>query len=279
MGSLPMAYALAPLPGTDVAPPPILLPEPLLAPASRLAGTRRDRLFPVAPGLFRWLERRFLPGRATRLEGPTPLVAGVTSFLIAAVAATGGTVSLRDGANRFAPYTLAALGRRWEVPADELLDRVRLARAFTAHQMVTLLETWADDEVAEPVPADLLVAGDPATLLEQEEVLDYERAALLPYVAGRLGRLAATLHRPLLLVRYGAPEPFDWGAHGLALHETLTLAPTGRGATVTAARDGARIELVALAPHQRHLEEYEGDPAAPGGIERWDGPFPRTATP
>lgn len=279
MGTLPRAYALSPLPGTEGAPPPILLPEPLLAPAVRFATARRERLFPVAPGLFGWLERRFVPGRATRLQGPTPLVAGFVSFLIAAVAATGGTVSLRDGANRFAPYTLAALGRRWEVPADTLLERVRLARAFTAHQMVTLIETWADDEVAEPVAADLLVAGDPATLLEQEEVLEYERAALLPYVAGRLGRLAATLRRPLLFVRYGDSEPFDWAAHGLALFETLTLAPRGAGAFVTAERGGERLELVPLAPHQRHLEEFEEDPAAPGGIERWDGPFPRTATP
>ncbi|MCI4336139.1 MAG: hypothetical protein L3K17_02950 [Thermoplasmata archaeon] len=274
------AIALSLASGTGTEQPPILLPRPLLAPASRIASAHRDHLFPTAPGLFLWLERQFAPGRTTYLTGPSGLVAGFLSFLIAAVAAAEGTVSLRDGANRFSPYTLAALGRRWEVPSDELLGRVRLARAFTAHQMVTLVETWADDEVGEPVPADLLVAGDPAMLLEQEEVLEYERAALLPHVARQLGRLAATTHRPLLLVRYGDDPGFSWEAHGMPSHETLRLVPLSDGsALVTAQRAQDRLELVALAPHQRHLEEYETDPTALGGIERWDGPSLRTATP
>ncbi|MCI4348973.1 MAG: hypothetical protein L3J93_01975 [Thermoplasmata archaeon] len=270
--------SLAPDLGID--PFPILLPRPLLYPASRIAQAERGRLFPSSPGIFRWLEPKFVPGRATHLRGPPALVSGFLSFLLAAIAAAEGTVSVRDGANRFAPYTIAALGRLWKVSADELLDRIRIARAFTAHQMVTLLETWADDEVGEAVPADLLVAADPSALLEQEEVLDYERAALRPYLARRLGQFARALHRPLLLVRYGPDDGIPWEEHGLPTGATLRLVPHGPGSVrVEAGATEESLELVALAPHQRHLEAYETDPAAYGGIERWDGPSLPTATP
>jgi hypothetical protein len=268
---------LLPVPGSSA----ILLPRPLLRPASELVREGRGRLFPLAPHLYGWLERRFAPGQATLLTGPAGDVHGFLSFLLAAVAAAEGQVSLRDGANRFSPYQIAALARRWNVPVGELLDRIRLARAFTAHQMVTLAETWRDDEVGEATPADLLVAGDPALLFAEEDVEPYERAALLPHVARCLTGLLRSTGRPLLLVRYSAQGDFPWEEAGLPVHEHLRLVPgLSGGVRLEAPRDRERLELLALEPHQHHLEEYETDPAAAGGgVEPWDGPSLPTATP
>lgn len=267
---------LLPTPGSSA----ILVPRPLLRPASELAREGRGRLFPLAPHLYGWLERRFAPGEATLLSGPAGDVHGFLSFLLAAVAAAEGQVSLRDGANRFSPYQVAALARRWNVPVGELLDRIRLARAFTAHQMVTLAETWRDDEVGEATPADLLVAGDPALLFAEEDVEPYERAALLPHVARCLKRLLASTGKPLLIVRYSDQGDFPWEEAGVSTHEHLRLVPGEAGVRLEAPRDRETLELLELAPHQHHLEEYETDPAAAGGgVEPWDGPSLPTATP
>ncbi|MCI4342315.1 MAG: hypothetical protein L3K11_08110 [Thermoplasmata archaeon] len=259
----------------------ILLPRPLLRPASELPRGSPGHLFPLAPHLYGWLERRFAPGAATLLSGPSESVHGFLTFLLAAVAAAERQVSLRDGANRFSPYAIAALGRRWEVPVDELLDRIRLARAFTAHQMVTLAESWRDDEVGEAAPADLLVAGDPALLFAEEDVEPYERAALLPHVARCLRDLLRSTERPLLIVRYSSAGDFPWEEAGVPAHEILRLRPSETGGVLLSAlRARERLELLALAPHQHHLEEYETDPAAAGGgVEPWDGPSLPTAMP
>jgi hypothetical protein len=263
--------------GGEALPSPILLPRLCLRPASTLSRAEPGRLFPVLPSIFHWLETRFTPGRATRLVGPADLVPGFLSFLLAAVATAERTVTLRDGANRCAPYAIAALGRRWGAVPEELLGRIRLARAFTAHQMVTMIETWVDDEIAEAVPADLWVASDPALLFDEEDVLPYERAALVPHLARRLDQIVRSVHRPLLLIE-GASEPaFPWETEGLPVHECLRLErrPEG-GVLLRAERARDALELVALAPHQHHMEEYDDDPVR-GGVVRWDGPSLPTA--
>jgi hypothetical protein len=268
------------LPEETVGPP----PEIALRPADGLTATRTGPLFRFQPGINRWMERWFAPGAATRLTGPPAWTVHLTSYLLAAAAAAGRVVSLREGANRFEPYTIARIGRRWATPTEDLLDRIRVARAFTAHQMVTLAETWADDEAVAPEAADLLVAGDPAApFASEEEVEPYERTALLPHLARCLKRLLTATHRPLLLVEYtgglGLPDDRD----GLPIHETIRLQPraaTG-GARLLAVRAGETLELLPLAAHQRHLEEFDGLPEglSGGGFDRWDAPFPRTAMP
>jgi hypothetical protein len=273
LGELPeIAFA-----GGETASPSILLPRVCLRPASSLARTEPDRLFPALPSIFHWLETRFAPGTATRLVGPSDLVPGFLTFLLAAVASGERTVTLRDGANRCAPYSIATLGRRWGTPAEELLGRIRLARAFTAHQMVTLIETWADDEIAEAVPADLWVASDPAALFAEEDVLPYERAALVPHLARLLDRLVRSVHRPLLLIEGASEIEFPWESEGLPVREVLRLEnrPEG-GVLLRAERARDALELVPLAPHQHHMEEYDEDPVR-GGVVRWDGPSLPTA--
>jgi hypothetical protein len=44
-----------------------------------------------------------------------------------------------DGANRFDPYAVSALARNLSLPPEGLLRRIRIARAFTCHQMAVLV--------------------------------------------------------------------------------------------------------------------------------------------
>lgn len=250
----------------------LLLPRPFLPAGSPALQGPRGRLFPIAPAIFPWLERRFAPGAVTELTGPTPLVAGVLPFLLASVVAAGGTVSLREGANRFAPYPVGALCRRWGSSAEEGLERLRIARAFTVHQMVTLMETWGLQETAETTRADLLVLSGPRVLFEDEDVEDYERADLWPHVARHLRRLLTSLGRPLLLVIYG-PEtgPALDPREGPPVHETLRLVRRRSAAVhLEATGAGETLELLSLAPGQHHLDEYHDLPTPE--VQPWDGP-------
>jgi hypothetical protein len=234
------------------------------------------RIFPEAPAIYPWLDESFRPGYATVLVGPRFL-----PFLMASVVATGHEISLREGANRFSPYAVAAMGRHLGVPAREALGRIRLARAFTAYQMVALVEGWVDAlATADPVPA-LLVVSDPGALFEAEEVRPEEREALLRYVAVLLKRLAKTTDRPLLITHEGASLDLPgWAEEGPRVHETLRLSPGPKGTTfLLAERRAASIELIASPTLQHRLEEFQ-DPSknARAGWEGapWGGPYPLT---
>ncbi|MHB8352261.1 MAG: hypothetical protein ACYDFT_06220, partial [Thermoplasmata archaeon] len=150
---------------------PILLVPAHFRPASSLAERPpRGRLFPSLPEMFPWLERRFHPGEVTVLQGPPASVRGFLPFLLAAIVAQGGTLSLREGAHGFDPYEVGALARRWGGSAAEALAHIRVARAFTVHQWVTLMETWGEEEIAASPESDLLVASDPYALFHDPEV-------------------------------------------------------------------------------------------------------------
>lgn len=283
---------LPPFPGS------LLFPSPELRPASELRDRSTGhyegppRLFPAAPSLFPWLERAFAPGKATALVGPPTLVSSFLPFLLAAVASHGGEVSLREGSNRFSPYAVGALARRWGAEPQEVLGRIRLARAFTAHQMVTLVETWGDALLARSVLPSLLVASDPTLLCQDVEVPPDESVALQMHMAGVLGRLARSLRRPLLLTqaRTGGRLVLPGLARqGPAVHETLRLLHGPDGVVrLTAQERSETLTLLALPPHQRHLEEFddEGPSPAPGNerfdrpteVTPWDGLFRPTVT-
>src|SRR5208282_6080863 len=152
--------------------------RPKLAPHPRR--TRVVPLLPSEPALFPWLARRFAPGEATVWTGPSVAVE-----------------PLLEGANRFHPYRVGELGRAFGVDATETLRRIRLARAFTAYQMVALVDGWAR-EVRRHRPT-LLVGHSLPTLFADTEIPDDERSALLGHVARTLAVLAREVRVPLLL--------------------------------------------------------------------------------
>lgn len=253
-----------------------LLPRPELRTAADLREERALHLFPSAPALFPWLERAFAPGQVTGLVGPPALVSGFVPFLLAAVAARGGEVSLREGANRFSPYAVGALARRWGVAPDEVLRRIRLARAFTAHQMVTLVDSWSDALLSRHVLPSLLVASDPTLLCQDADVPPDESVALQVHMAEVLGRLVRSLRRPLLLTqeRAGARIVFPGLSRvGPPVHETLRLL-YGRDGVVhlSAEKRNETVSLLCLPPHQRHLEEFDETALPVPGVDRLDRP-------
>jgi len=247
--------------------------RPKLAPHPRRA--RTTPLLPTEPALFPWLARRFAPGEATVWTGPSVAVEPVLELLYAGSAQVRGRVSLLEGANRFHPYRIGELGRAFGVDAAETLRRIRLARAFTAYQMVALVDGWAR-EVRRRAPT-LLVGHDLPALFADAEIPDDERSALLGHIARTLATLVREVRLPLLLTL--SPDGFArfraLADEGPPWSDLVTFARGPGTLRLRALRDDSRVALVPRPPGQTSMEQFGGEFAEE--VIAWDVPPRRTA--
>lgn len=246
-----------------------LPPRPGRVRASRVA-------LPSAPALFPWIARGLAPGEATLWCGARVAVEPILEMLYAGSALARGRISLLEGANRFHPYRIGELGRALGAGVDETLARIRLARAFTAHQMVALVDGWARE--ARRHPPTLLVGHDLPTLFWDGETPDDERDALLRHVARTLAALLDEIRVPLLLT-LGPDGPARFVGLSDDGPRWADLVRFERGPTTLRARalrHDARLALVPRGAGQRGIEEFGDGPSAEEVIG-WDVPSRRTA--
>jgi hypothetical protein len=123
---------------------------------------------------------------------------------VAAAAAAWGVareapVWVVDAANRFDPYRLVREAVSRGLSPTEALARVRVARAFTSHQLVRLLE---ETFPAHLEPGSLVLVLGPVSLFYDEQVPWSERRRLFQDLVGLLSRIktqaALLLLQPLL---------------------------------------------------------------------------------
>jgi hypothetical protein len=254
------------------------VPEAVGAPIRLAPHARPQRVVPLLPpdpALFPWLARRFAPGEVTLWTGSRVAVEPILELLYAGSARARGRVSLLEGANRFHPYRVGELGRSLGVDATETLRRIRLARAFTAYQLVALVDGWAVE--ARRHPPTLLVAHDLPTLFVANEVPDDERTALLRHVARTLRALAGDVRVPLLLtLGPGGLDRFPGLTdEGPRWCDLLTFVRGPGTLRVHALRDDARLAIVPRPGGQRGMEEFGGGSAEE--VIAWGAPPRRTA--
>jgi len=267
------------VPESPVAPSPIETPRPIgrfppivRSPRARGASvpprsTAVRPLFPTSPALFPWLERRFAPGEATIWIGPPSHVGRLLELLYAGSARAGGRVSLIEGANRLNPYRVAEDGRSLDVDSADLVGRIRLARAFTAYQLVALVDGWAKEVRA--FRPSLLVAHDLPALFETDEVPQEERAPLLGHMAETLRTLSERTRLPMLLTLSGEPSRFPGLTdRGPRLCDVVRLRPRANALDLEAYREAMHLSFVARPDGQRGLEEFGPDPTEE--VTRWD---------
>jgi len=93
-----------------------------------------------------------------------------------------------DAANRFDPYRLVREAACQHIAAAEALARVRIARAFTSHQLVRLLE---ETFPANLEPGSLVLVLGPVSLFYDEQVPLSERRRLFGDLVRHLRRIKA----------------------------------------------------------------------------------------
>ena len=143
----------------------------------------------------RHISRPLASGPWPLVPGPWPLALSLLVFgasmrpLTAAAAAWGVAQGLQvfvvDAANRFDPYQLAREGRKRGLPPDQVLSRVQVARAFTCHQLVQLVQEGLPAALAGVERALVIILG-PCSLFYDEQVPITERRRLFRTLVGAL---------------------------------------------------------------------------------------------
>ncbi len=257
------------------------IPFPALHPTRRTSRPRPSRVHRPPSRvlsdtslLFRWLGERFSPGEATVWLGPKEAIEPLLENVYVGCALADGRVSLIEGANRFHPYRIGERGRGAGVDPGDLLDRIRLARAFTAYQLVALVDGWSKE--ARRHRPTLLIAHELPALFFTEEVPEKERRPLLEHVARTLRDVVRASAAPLLITVSGGWAQFPGlGTDGPPLFDLVRLRPSFGTLALEAYRDGRRLRLVPRRPGQHGLEEFGPDRA--GEVTSWAAPYRRTA--
>jgi hypothetical protein len=153
------------------------------------------------------------PGALTLLDGATDALYA----WMADAAVMGGTVLVADGGNFTDVYRLSAAARRRaaarfpdasraDLAAHEemALDRVRLARGFTAHQLQSIVEDILPAAAAQAQAQGsgevaLLVGADLLAMYLDDELSRAEAKTLATRALSSLRRLAARLHVPAIV--------------------------------------------------------------------------------
>lgn len=253
-------------------------PRPSSAGIRARLSSRRRRARPIAlpsaPAVFPWLASRFAPGEATIWTGPSSALESMLELLYAGSAAARGRISLIEGANRFDPYRIGEVGRSLGLDASAPLDRLRIARPFTAHQTVALVDAWSEE--ARRHPPTLLVGHGLTTPFDDPEVGRDERSALLGHIARALAELLEERSVPLLLpLERGLAQFPGLVDDGPRLFDYVRASDGRGGRSFTGLRDGARLWVVDRPLGQRGLLEFAELPETE--VIRWGARSRRTA--
>ena len=133
-----------------------------------------SRLSPIQPG-----QGLLIFGAAMR-----PLTAAAAAWGVA----RGRQVFVVDAANRFDPYQLVREGRKRGLRPEQVLSQVWVARAFTCHQLVELVQEGLPAELAGAKNALVILLG-PCSLFYDEQVPLAERRRLFRTMMGGLARI------------------------------------------------------------------------------------------
>ena len=149
-----------------------------------------DRPHPPLPGPASEAAKDAPATRAglSLLTGPS-FILDLGTTLAGRVILTGRTVLYVDGANAFDPYILSALAKDAGQPPKAVMQRLYLTRAFTCHQLETLLVERLPSAIARYHPGLVVVSGW-SHLFHDENVPTREAFRLLQNTARRIRSLA-----------------------------------------------------------------------------------------
>jgi hypothetical protein len=185
------------------------------------------------------------------LAGPA-FVLDVGTTLAGWVVLSGLTVLYVDGANAFDPYILSRLARDAGQPPKAIMQRLRLSRAFTCHQLETLIADRLPGAIAEYRPGLVVISGW-SHLFHDENVPAREAFRLFQNTARRI-RALAEAGQPILATHPEEPA-------------TQRLRPLGE--MVTRAADGvARLreeEGLVLVTREKPPEPHGARPLVLSG--------------
>jgi predicted ATP-dependent serine protease len=136
----------------------------------------------------------FEPGDFAVLHG-SPSVSYLASLLCVRaqlppqLGGLGSQVVFVDGANSFNLYQICRLAQAYGLNSMQVLDRINIARAFTAYQMVTLIIEKLKQAV-EKTRAKLAIVSDLPAMFLDDDIPEKESFTIYKHVLGYLSNFA-----------------------------------------------------------------------------------------
>ncbi len=118
---------------------------------------------------------------------------GIASYVAGWMAGNGMDVIVLDGANRFNPYIVSSFARKALISPEEILKRIRIARAFTCYQMAALMErliSLVGTIHESPLPKQRVILLGPLTTFLDEDVPEREVRPLFQRALNKVEEMA-----------------------------------------------------------------------------------------
>lgn len=111
----------------------------------------------------------FQSSQVTLLESDNNYVSSLLHLLcVRAIEKFGEEVVWIDGGNSINPYAISSLCKRLGLDKREILSNINVSRAFTAYQLVTLIEDKLEEEVERCSPSTVIVSSITAMFLDKD---------------------------------------------------------------------------------------------------------------
>lgn len=99
------------------------------------------------------------------------------TLCVQAVDRFGEEVVWIDGGNAVNPYTMASMCRRLRIDARDALSMINISRAFTAYQLVSLIEDHLPEQIRTRTPSTVIISS--FTSLFTDKDMDWAEARQL----------------------------------------------------------------------------------------------------
>lgn len=209
--------------------------------------------FSTGLSIFDDLFGEFRPGRLHLLVGSTELNFHLLDRIGVISAEGGGNVYYIDGTHRINPFSMASILRVRRINPAPPLRRIRVARAFTAHQMDALVRGSAPE--ADPFP-DLLVISAMDHLLSDPEVDEEEAGGILENCLVSANVMAERGACVILAALGGGRGSDHLQKMGERAWKWASLKRRGRGRIKIITQDGRWVDFIPLPPTQTSLEDF-----------------------
>lgn len=163
-----------------------------------------------------------------------------------------------DGGNSINPYTIASIAKRYGRHRQEILGHIRVARAFTAYQMATILLESLEDEVrAGPGLLVLSCLGD----LFLDEDMEYREAYhLLRQGLKKVRDLVREEELIGVVTNQGLSQLSRRRGIGNLLHQmadrVVRIQQGKGGLLILLSKEGIGTPFIPVPPNQSILEDY-----------------------
>lgn len=166
-----------------------------------------------------------------------------------------------DGGNAVKPYEISAMCKRSGLDAHEMLSMVNIARAFTAYQLVSLIDEMLANEANRSVPV-MIIVSSLSDMFMDKDMRRSESHQLLRRCAERIAEVTrseetitvVTSHTP----RHIQPEPRTMSLLSSVFDVVVQVRDRGDAIDLRVPRKGCAIRFRPAPWNQTILNDFDG---------------------